>query len=878
MFKNKLWFIFFLFLAVAVSSCARKEELPEEELIEEEPIEELLLEEPIEELLLEEPIEELLLEVERIEDVQIEGILLLDHFNDARKPGKLGNFGAWDKDHTDFTQTCYDSFAPLEKRGDRGYSLRVDYDVDSPNPAFNGLWFELGGIDLDEYKYLVFWVKGDTARGFTEVFKVELKNSIGEKGIYYVTGVTDEWQQIVISLKRFMGISHFDNMVELVIVFEDWRVTEKEGTLYFDDIYFSKAKLIEEPLVEIFPTLRDRIPRPDISEMSDDEFLDFVQQKKFLFFWKETNPETGLTKDRANNFQRDTYIVSSIASVGFALTAYPIAVERGWLTREAAYERTLNTLKFFRDEMENVHGFYYHFVDMNTGKRVWQCELSSIDTALFLAGALFAGEYFGGEIKRIANELYLRVDWEWMLGGGDTLVMGWYPETGFCPNRWNKYAEQLILLLMAIGSPTHPIPAYSWDLIVRNIWTYAGIHALVGPPLFLHQYSHAWVDFRNKHDRHVDYFQSSINATLINRQFCIDVAKRSNSRTFSENVWGLTASDGPASYRAYGAPPGHAFYDGTVASHAAGGSIVFTPEYSIASLRYVYNRFKDNVWGKYGFISAFNIDRQWWSEDVIGIDQGIILLMIENYRSGLIWNYFMRNDHIRRAMRLVGFRRGTKELKPTPRSLVTAKKLTIDINKRLDKNKIDLLDWYELIPRKHLEWGGLTKANDLSASFVFLWDEDYLYLLAKVIDNEIFNTHEARYIYRGDCVELFLVPQDARLHWGHPEHFQFGFSPTSASGEPAKWAWFQERDIQEVLFNAYKENIQGQNGYIVMASIPWSVINLEPHSGLSLAVSVAVRDKDKEDNTPDCKLQLDFRPLYEKGTAAGFSLGKLVLK
>jgi hypothetical protein len=519
--------------------------------------------------------EEFLKDLEPIPPVEVPGIKLVAHFNERGNKAPLGEFGAWDKDPNDFTQTCYDSFSPIVKRGEKGYSLRIDYDVDSPNPAYNGIWFKLGNVDLRDYKYLVLCVKVDKKRGFTKHFKIELKNNYGEKGIFYLTNITDNWKQYKIPLNKFMGISNFDKLKELVFVFEDWRVTKKEGTIYVDDIYFTKGKILSKPLCKIFKTARERIPKPDISKLSDKEFLELLQRKAFAFFWKEANPENGLLKDKANNFKKDDFKVASIACVGFALTSYPIAIEKGWITKEEGLMRTIKTLSFFRDKIENIHGFFYHFVGMDNGKRAWNCELSSIDTALFLAGALFAGEYFKGKVKELADDIYKRVDWDWMLDKGDVLAMGWNPEKGFLPDRWNKYGEEMILYLLAIGSPTHPIPAEIWDKIVRPIWSYAGFTSLVSPPLFTHQYSHIWVDFKNKHDRYADYFKSSVNATLANRQFCID--NKYNSKTFNENSWGLTACESPAGYRAYGSPPGYANYDGTVAITAPGGSIVFTP-------------------------------------------------------------------------------------------------------------------------------------------------------------------------------------------------------------------------------------------------------------------------------------------------------------
>jgi hypothetical protein len=393
---------------------------------------------------------------------------------------------------------------------------------------------------------------------------------------------------------------------------------------------------------------------------TDTALLDQIQRRAVAFFWQETDPDTGLVKDRAGNFQPDSYTVSSTAAVGFGLAALAIGEHHGWLTYEQAYQRTLTTMRFLYDEMPHEHGFYFHFVDLRTGQRVWNSEVSSVDTTWLLAGVLLAGEYFSGtEIEVLADQIYRRVDFEWMLtdGGerpGELLLNhGWTPEGGFLPYRWDTYSELMLLYLLAIGSPTHPISPESWEAWARPQGTYAGYTTFAQGPLFTHQFSQAWIDFRDRRDRlGYDYFQSSINATLANRQFCIDNSDQ--YQTYDQHVWGLTASDGPSGYQAYGAPPGNAIHDGTVAPAAPAGSIVFTPELSLAALQTIRGRYGDQTWGRYGFSDAFNVDRDWWDQDVIGINLGITLLMIENYRSGLVWQVFERNESIQQALEMVG--------------------------------------------------------------------------------------------------------------------------------------------------------------------------------------------------------------------------------
>ena len=407
-------------------------------------------------------------------------------------------------------------------------------------------------------------------------------------------------------------------------------------------------------------------------DLTDEQFLELVSYSAFRFFWNEANPENGLIKDRANNFKEDQFDVSSIASVGFGLSALCIGVENEWVSFEDALKRAETTLRFFYEDMDEVSGFFHHFVDINSGEQVWDSEISSIDTALFLAGALTVAQCFPDtEAADLANKIYERVDFTWMLTNGgtkpDSLLLnhGWKPEEKFLPYRWDRYSELMILYILAIGSPTHPIPTESWEAWERPIVEVDGYTTFAQGPLFTHQYSQAWIDFRNKEDAlGFNYFDSSIGATLANRQFAIDqqVSNRIDSngqlycKTYEEHVWGLTAGDGPNGYTAYSAPPGAIIHDCTVNPSAPAGSIVFTPEQSIQALRTMYDKYGDQIWGKYGFTDAFNVDQDWWDQEVIGIDLGITLLMIENYRNETIWTHFSSQPNIVAAMKSIGFR------------------------------------------------------------------------------------------------------------------------------------------------------------------------------------------------------------------------------
>jgi hypothetical protein len=412
---------------------------------------------------------------------------------------------------------------------------------------------------------------------------------------------------------------------------------------------------------------------------ANEPFLDEIQRRAFLFFWENTGPRTGLVKDRASNFESpDAHRVASIAATGFGLTALGVAESRGWITRAQAYERARTTLLFLRDAAPQSHGWFPHFLDIETGKPMPGSEISSIDTALLLSGALFVGRHFKGtEVETLARDVYERVDFPWMMTDGGakpeerTLSMGVTPEGNFIKSRWSEYSEHLILLLLGLGSPTHPLPAEVWDAFRRPTGSYGGHESLASGPLFTHQYTHLSVDFRGRRDRYADYFESSVQATLANRQFAVD--QSAQFTTYGPDSWGLTASDGPEGYRAYGAPPGRVEHDGTVAPTAAGGSIAFTPELSIRALRFMKDAYGEKLWGRYGFADAFNTDPRWkklfnadglWrSPDVIGIDQGAVLLMIENLRSGQVWKTVMSSPYIKEGLARAGF----SNTKPRPK-------------------------------------------------------------------------------------------------------------------------------------------------------------------------------------------------------------------
>lgn len=403
------------------------------------------------------------------------------------------------------------------------------------------------------------------------------------------------------------------------------------------------------------------ITSPDEKPMDDRAFLDQWQQRCFQYFWDQADPNTGMIADRApadgsRLIHADEDAVGSVAAVGFGLTAICIAEERGWVEHDAAYERVLTTLKFLLNDAENEQGFFYHFVDMGTGQRAWNCEVSSVDTALLMAGVLTARQYYvGTEVETIAKAIYDRVNWPWMMGDGRTLSMGWTPEDGFITWRWDHFSEHLVLQMLGLGSDTHPLPRETWHAWQRGpIYEYDGHRFMSYPPLFVHQFSHAWVDFRNKRDDYADYWTNSVFATRAHRAMFTKMADR--FPLYSEMLWGLTSSDSANGYTAWGGPDPSPHIDGTVVPCAAAGSIPFKPDECIAAVRYMYDEYGDKIWKHYGLVDAFNPHTGWVANDVIGIDVGITMLMIENERSGMVWRYFMANPEINKGMLTAGFR------------------------------------------------------------------------------------------------------------------------------------------------------------------------------------------------------------------------------
>jgi hypothetical protein len=423
-------------------------------------------------------------------------------------------------------------------------------------------------------------------------------------------------------------------------------------------------------------TSQESLPSTTLSAVpnpfaNDDAFLDYVQQANFDYFWYAANPANGLVPDRSA-----TGSACSIAAVGFGLTAIGIGIDHGWISRTQGVARVLTTLNTFLSGPQGpgtsgvigYKGWFYHFLDMNTALRAGS-ELSSIDTTLLLSGILYSKQYFNGtntdetSIRTMSDAIFNRVDWNWMAQGTDAVSMGWFPPGSFIAGNWVGYDEGMILYLLGLGIATNPLPASAWSYWTSGYtWaTYYGESFVPFPPLFGHEYSHCWIDFRHIADAYMNsqsstYFENSRRAALAQRAYCI--ANPANPPLgwvgYSGNVWGLTACDGPTGYNAHGAPPA-LNDDGTIAPTAPGGAMAFTPEYSLPTLQYFYSQFRRNIWTAYGFRDAFNLSVQWYGSDELGIDQGPIVIMIENYRTQRPWRLFMQNEEVQRGLQRAGF-------------------------------------------------------------------------------------------------------------------------------------------------------------------------------------------------------------------------------
>ena len=416
------------------------------------------------------------------------------------------------------------------------------------------------------------------------------------------------------------------------------------------------------PFAEVLPALdlqtqaTTQSASADASPLSteEDQFLNELEHASFLFFWEQGSPNTGMVKDRCNVQNNIQGGAASIAATGFGLTALCIGDQRGFISRTAALERVFATLRFLWKKLPNHRGFFYHFANPETGERMFDSEVSSVDTAILLCGILTCREHFRhSAVAQLVNLIFSRVDWTWLSEDTSLLTHGWTPEVGFLPSRWDYYSELMMINLLGMGSSAHPLPQETWNAWKRLTFEYDGLRYIGSfAPLFVHQYSQAWFDFRGKRDKFADYFQNSVTATEVHRRFCVELGRQFTD--YSEDLWGITASDSQHGYVAWGGPPAMGPIDGTVVPSAAGGSLPFLPRETMRVLNTIRTRYP-SAWTKYGFVNAFNPLKNWYDSDVIGIDTGIIMLMAENLRSRFVWDTFMKTAEAQRGMELAGF-------------------------------------------------------------------------------------------------------------------------------------------------------------------------------------------------------------------------------
>ena len=396
---------------------------------------------------------------------------------------------------------------------------------------------------------------------------------------------------------------------------------------------------------------------------ADDQLLDDLSRRCFFYFWEQSDPHTGIARDRARadgslHAPLGRY-VGSTGATGFALTALCIGAERGWISRRAARSRARSALhSYAAGPVANIHGWFYHFLDIRSGARYRTSEVSTSDSTWLVAGALTARQYFleDPEIARLATAIYERVGYRWMLNQHPFfLAHGWTPERGFLPYRYDKYCQLACMYLLGIGSPAHALDPECWYAWGREPFQYGGLDYYGRSLLWTYQYPFSWWDFRNRRESRglrINWFENSTTATHAHRAFCIDLAREFPA--WSADIWGITSSDGPGGYQTWGGPPRTGRLDGSVVPCAAAGSLMFAPDLCLPALHAIKMGLGGRIYQRYGFVDAFNPNTGWQADDVIGIDIGITLLSAENLRTGNVWKWFMANAEASRAFALAG--------------------------------------------------------------------------------------------------------------------------------------------------------------------------------------------------------------------------------
>ncbi|GEM_PF-574107 len=588
--------------------------------------------------------------------------------------------------------------------------------------------------------------------------------------------------------------------------------------------------------------------------------LDRIEWQNALYLLEQRDERSGLVYNTT-----EAGAPASPAACGVALSVIPIGIERGWITREEGFGRAKRMLEMLH-RIEHVHGFFYHFLDPRSGRRTWQSEVSCIDSSILFAGAMVVASYFQGTaVESLANQLIERADWPWFLHGDDTLRWAWRPESGFEDGPM-EFSESVLAYLLALGSPTHPISVSSWDAMKRPITLLPSesSHAMVFTPdgsLFAYLLPLAWFDLRGRHDAYLDYWTNARTAILTNMRF--SSAHQAQFETYRRGFWGLSAALGPDGYRAYGAQPAaHVTHDGTVAPYIVAASVPWFPDVALST----YTRMEEampTLHTRYGLGDALNLDRHYACPHTIALDQGLAALLIENARTGLIWNLFMRHPMAQRALAAAGFVQGSLP-EPSIPSIIPGNPgatMTVPMMDHAVTVDADLREWIrreaiELSPvkRRNLETGHVHDSRDSSALIYLGWIREMLYVAGIVNDDVLVTRFTGDHIYTDDCIELFWdLDGDGFRFDGNPHDVQLGLAPSGPHGKWQVWMWGAIKrsptDVQAVV-----KRMPGH--YLFEIGVPMTLLpGLTP--GVPIRFSVALHDRDHDEQTSKLTWSID---------------------
>jgi len=527
----------------------------------------------------------------------------------------------------------------------------------------------------------------------------------------------------------------------------------------------------------------------------DSSELDRIQRAAFDYMWEHRDPKSALVYNTT-----ESNAPASPTACGVALSAIPIGIERGWITRKDGYRRAQQLLKSL-GKAPRHQGFFYHFLEPRSGKRTWHSELSNIDSAILFAGAMVIAEYFENTtVAQAANRLIEGANWPWFLDGEEVMQWGWTPERGFEGGPMH-FSEAILSYLIGLGSPSHPLPKDAWAAMRRPVATTAdGSAKMVYTPdgsLFAYLLPLAWFDLRHQHDAYLDYWTNATTAIHSNIQFCR--LNQASYRTYAEGLWGLSAAIGPDGYKAYGAAPAvRTAHDGTVAPYVVTASLPLVPDLAIATHRRMKELAPD-LWTKYGLGDALNLDRRFVCRDTIALDQGLVLLMIENMRTGLIWRLVMRHPIAERAMAQAGFMPGARSEPLTPSSIPgnPGASMTIPLLDHAVSVDGALSEWIrdeamDITPsgRRHVESGAVRDAKDASVLAYTGWDREAVYVAGIITDDELVTDAAGADIYQDDCLELYWdLDRNGFRFDKNANDVQLGLSPGGPDGALQLWAW-----------------------------------------------------------------------------------------